>query len=427
MAVDVAVIGAGVSGLSCAAELARNGAAVVVFEAAERIGGRIRTSRARADGTPGLELGAQVVHGARNPLLALLGRAVVPETRAGSAYAVTGGRLVPIESLGSGGHPPWLVAERLVADPGPSAGSVADWLADHVPAADRPVAAEWFRQNWAGDPADLAATGLAAARRRESVGAGEFALAGGFCDLPRRLAGRLDVRLGHAVRRISWRAGRAELAMSAPGGSGAVEVETARAVVVTVPPPVVMAGRLVIEDLPAATVAAGHALGLGDAYCLVATLDRAAPQTSVVFDADGQTGFVRCYAARPDVLIVAKAGAAAAVRAAVAGGGLPGLLATALPWSAGARITATEVADWGADPRITGAFTFPRPGAGWAPSTWARPVAGTLFFAGEATWAAGPPSVHGAVASGKRAAGEVLAAWGTAATAPRAEVTEVPV
>ncbi len=426
MAVDVAVIGAGASGLSCAAELAGNGATVVVFEAADRIGGRIRTGRPRVSGTPGPELGAQVVHGAMNPLLALLGRAAVPETRAGSAYAVTHGRLVPIDSLGGDAHPPWLVAERLVADPGPAAGSVADWLADHVPAADRLVAAEWFRQNWAGDPADLAATGIAAARRRESAGPGEFAVVGGLGVLPRRLADGLDVRLGHAVRRIRWQAGRAELAVSAPGRSAAVEVESARAVVVTVPPPVVTAGRLVIEDLPAATVAAGHALALGDGCCLIATLDRAAPETSVIFDADGKAGFVRCYAARPDVLIVAKGGAAKAVRAAVANGDLPGLLAAALPWSAGARITETEVADWGADPWITGAFTFPRPGAGWAPATWARPVAGTLFFAGDATWTAGPPSMHGAVASGERAAREVTAAWGTAATSAPAEAAEVP-
>mgnify|MGYP002401393011 CR=1 FL=1 len=413
MAVDVAVIGAGASGLSCAAALAKNGATVVVFEADDRIGGRIRTSAA----TP-LELGAQVVHGARNPLLALLGDAAVPDTRTESAHAVTGGRLVSMGDLARGGHPPWAVEERLTANPGPAAGTVASWLAFHIPAdAPRLVAAEWFRQNWAGAPVDLAPVGIAAARRRDSVGAGAFTVAGGFTELPRRLAAGLDIRLGHAVRRVRWRAGQAELSISGPGGGQGtkepVVKETARAVVVTAPPPVVAAGRLVIEDLPRVKLAAAHGLGLGDGCCLAVTLDHAAPQASVVFDADGRAGFVRSWAGRPDVLVVAKAGAAATVRAAAGSGGLATLLATALPWSAGARVTGTEVADWGASPWITGAFTFPRPGLGWAPGAWARPVAGTVFFAGEATWTSGPPSVHGAMASGERAAGEVLAALGT--------------
>jgi monoamine oxidase len=314
--------------------------------------------------------------------------------------------MVPIGSFAGNGHPPWAVEERMAADPGPAAGSVADWLDARVPAADRRVAAEWFRQNWAADPADLAAAGVAAARRGDLTGSGEFAVPGGFSALPRRLAAGLEIRLGHAVRRIRWQPGRAELSVSVPDGPD--RVQAARAVVVTTPPPVVAAGRLVIDDLPAVKMAAAHALALGDGCCLLATLDRVAPQTSVVFDADGHGGFIRSYEGRPEVLIVAKAGAAATVRAAITAGGLPGLLAGALPWAAGARITGTEVADWGADPWITGALTFPRVGAGWAPGSWARPVAGTLFFAGEATWARGAPRVHSAMFSGERAAREIL-------------------
>lgn len=425
MAFDVAVIGAGISGLSCAALLAGNGADVVVFEAADRIGGRVRTSGAAASSAPWdegpPELGAQVVHGARNPVLARLGNAaVVRIPRVPSALAIVGGRLVPIDSLAGNGHPPWMVEERITADPGPAPGSVAEWLGARVPdAVDRRIAAEWFRQNWAGEPADLAARGIAVARRGESsFGRGAFGPRDGMSELPRRLAAGLDIRLGQAVRRVRGRSGRAELWVS---GRGSAEVQAARAVVVTAPPPVVAAGRLVIEDLPTVKLAAAQALALGDGYCVLATLDRFAPDTSEVFDADGRGGYIRSYAGQPEVLVVAKAGAAAAVREAVATDGLPALLAAALPWTTGARVVGTEIADWGADPWITGAFTFPRVGTHWAPATWARPVDGVLFFAGEATWAQGMPQVQGAMASGERAAREVLSASRPANEAIRAE------
>jgi len=423
MAFDVAVIGAGISGLSCAALLAENGADVVVFEAAERIGGRIRTAATAMGGVPWdegpPELGAQVVHGAKNPILALLDdAAVVRIPRVPSALALQGGRVVPIDSLAGNGNAPWMVEDRITADPGPGPGSVADWLDARVPdAVDRRNAAEWFRQNWAGEPAELAARGIAAARRAESwFGRGAFGPLDGLSTLPRRLAAGLDVRLGQAVRRVRRRPGGAELWICGPGSRA--EVQAARAVVVTAPPPVVAAGRLVIEDLPTVKLAAAQALALGDGYCVLATLDRSAPDSAEVFDADGRAGFIRTYAGRPEVLVVAKAGAAEAVRAAVATDGLPFLLAAALPWATGARVVDAEIADWGADQWITGAFTFPRPGTQWAPGTWARPVAGTLFFAGEATWAQGLPQVHGAMASGERAARELLS---TASESKRAE------
>ena len=424
MAFDVAVIGAGISGLSCAALLADNGADVVVFEAAERVGGRIRTSAAATggarwdEGPP--ELGAQVVHGASNPVLALLDDAAVLRIpRVPSALALQGRQLVPIDSLASNGNAPWLVEELITAAPG--GGSVADWLDARVPdPVDRRHAAEWFRQNWAGEPAELAARGIAVARRGERpFGRGAFGPLDGLSTLPRRLAARLDVRLGQAVQRVRRRPGGAELLVGGRGSRAEVpEVHAARAVVVTAPPPVVAAGRLVIEDLPTVKLAAAQALALGDGYCLLATLDRPAPDTAEVFDADGRRGFVRTYAGRPEVLVVAKAGAAAAVRAAVAADGLTSLLAAALPWASGARVVGTEIADWGADRWITGAFTFPRVGAHWAPGIWARPVASTLFFAGEATWAQGMPQVHGAMASGERAARELLS---TASEPKRAE------
>lgn len=42
---DVCVVGAGIAGLRCAAVLLEKGARVTIFEARDRIGGRVRSSR----------------------------------------------------------------------------------------------------------------------------------------------------------------------------------------------------------------------------------------------------------------------------------------------------------------------------------------------------------------------------------------------
>jgi monoamine oxidase len=65
--------------------------------------------------------------------------------------------------------------------------------------------------------------------------------------------------------------------------------------------------------------------------------------------------------------------------------------------------------NWSADPFTRGAYSYATAGEERAPNALAKPIQGTLFFAGEAT--ADPlelGTVHGAIASGERAAKEVL-------------------
>jgi monoamine oxidase len=73
--------------------------------------------------------------------------------------------------------------------------------------------------------------------------------------------------------------------------------------------------------------------------------------------------------------------------------------------------------DWTADPFAGGAYSYVRVGGLAAQASLARPVAGTLFFAGEATELAGhQATVHGAIFAGERAADEVLASSSIART-----------
>jgi monoamine oxidase len=69
--------------------------------------------------------------------------------------------------------------------------------------------------------------------------------------------------------------------------------------------------------------------------------------------------------------------------------------------------------DWAADPLARGAYSYVRQGGMRAQADLARPVHGTLFFAGEATEVAGhQATVHGALFAGERAADEVLSSLG---------------
>jgi monoamine oxidase len=66
--------------------------------------------------------------------------------------------------------------------------------------------------------------------------------------------------------------------------------------------------------------------------------------------------------------------------------------------------------DWQADPFSRGAYSYAAVGGEHAHETLARQVAGTLFFAGEATSSDETGTVSGAIATGRRAARQLTAA-----------------
>jgi monoamine oxidase len=65
--------------------------------------------------------------------------------------------------------------------------------------------------------------------------------------------------------------------------------------------------------------------------------------------------------------------------------------------------------DWQADPYSRGVYSYIPVGGLDAPRLLAEPIEDTLFFAGEATDLNGQNwTVHGAMASGRQAAGEII-------------------
>jgi monoamine oxidase len=74
-----------------------------------------------------------------------------------------------------------------------------------------------------------------------------------------------------------------------------------------------------------------------------------------------------------------------------------------------ARLKGWHLHNWQQDPLAGGAYSYVAPGGDGSQRALARQLSGTLFFAGEATESSGHhATVHGALASGERAAREVL-------------------
>jgi monoamine oxidase len=76
------------------------------------------------------------------------------------------------------------------------------------------------------------------------------------------------------------------------------------------------------------------------------------------------------------------------------------------------RVVATWTHDWRSDPYARGAYSYVRVGGVGSSRRLARPLDGTLFFAGEATEEEHSGTVEGALASGLRAARQVERALG---------------
>jgi monoamine oxidase len=196
--VKVVVVGAGFAGLAAADELARARNEVLVFEARDRVGGRVHSVEFA---------GATVERGAE---WILPGHTTVEElaARFGLTLAVKGAKYGDREPRG--GAPPVTREEVLAAaarirelDPSGD-GSIAERLGelDLTPAVHEALIARISVS--AGHPADdIEGAGLA----ESGASFGDFdchTVAGGNQRIATALADDLDVRLNEPVRRIEW-------------------------------------------------------------------------------------------------------------------------------------------------------------------------------------------------------------------------------
>jgi monoamine oxidase len=437
--IDIAVIGAGVAGLAAADELRRKGFTLAVFEARDRIGGRILTQRDTRVPPP-IELGAEFIHGeapeTRRVLAEASRLAVAVE---GRTWEAENGRI----RRGAG---EWKDVDRLLGEidsAGPDL-SFGDFLAKRPGGKSLAQARDdvrLFVQGFhAADVEQISAHALA------GTGSGEARASSrvldGYDVLPAWLARDLvrgpsaqaggELRLGCPVAEIAWEPGQVELTL----GTG--ERVRARAAVVTVPLGVLQAppdapGAIRFRPAVPRLSATLGGLAMGSALRVIvgfreapwqldlSGLPRSESLDDLGFLFTGDETFRVWWTAYPMLtpLIVGWCGGPPAAELS----GLPAhelagralrSLATHLGLSRRrleSRVVDAWTYDWQSDPWSRGAYSYPRVGGAEAGRALARPIRKTLFFAGEATAPEGENgTVEGALASGLRAARQVTRA-----------------
>lgn len=429
---DVIVIGAGAAGLVAAAALGRSGRSVLVLEARDRIGGRIWTRLEPGVAAP-VELGAEFIHGDSPETRALLRQTGAPAVdTSGEHWSLLDGRLQQRTESLLGKVRAAFEAADVLSQPDTS---LEDFLASGagrtLPEPARAMARAFVSGFDAADPRLVSLHSVAEEWRPGGMlDSSQSRPFGGYHTALLALSGGLDdnrvrVQLQTVVTAVRW-------------SDQAVEIEglwlgqpyraTARKAIVTVPLDVLKApagspGAISFAPPLAAKQSALVRLLSGPVLKVVLhyrrafweELDGGRYSDASFFHAPGKP-FPTLWTALPlrAPLLNAWVGGPSAARLCelpdeeIVRHALDGVNEVFFSGSGAPEPQATYVHNWARDPYARGAYSYVGVGGGDARNALATPLAGTLFFAGEATDTTGDPAtVTGALRSGARAAEEV--------------------
>lgn len=438
---DVLVIGAGAAGLAASRQLSAGGRQVLLLEARGRIGGRIHTQREIGSPLP-IELGAEFVHGTPAETWDILRSARL------AAYDVTDTHWSLQDQRLSQDPKFWEEIEAVFSRIGKISEadlSFAEFIERYcadVPERVKGMARAFVEGFDAAHPDRAGVRGLAEEQEASAKTEEErsFRIIDGYDRVIEHLAAGLDasrckLRLRTVVTEVRWQRGSVHVAAS----SGEVQQTfEARRVLVTVPLGVLKAG---VNETGAIRFTPGLSdkqeaiarLEMGSIVKIVlqfrepfweteqfATLPKGESLRDACFlHAHGPRVFTwwTMLPVRANLLVGWSGGPSAEAlshrnsdevvhNALVSLAQLFKLDANEL----GTRLERATVADWQADPFSRGAYSYTGVGGIGAREALARPVEDTLFFAGEATHAGQSGTVAGAIASGYRAANEIMSA-----------------
>jgi monoamine oxidase len=397
---DVLVVGAGAAGLAAAAALTRAGRSVLVIEARDRVGGRCETHRLPGLPVP-VELGAEFIHGRPAATLALLheaGIAAVDSTR--TQLVAVDGKLRPVNMFSQAQR----VAQSKLT--GRDVSFQSFLKKKRLPRLTRTLATMMVQGFDAADPAQISAREVLEEWGGAGLGASQPRPWGGYGPLMEFLGRKASVQLGTTVRALRWSRGSVEAAGTFRGGPWRAWAPRA---VITLPigvlPTLVKEKREALSKL-----ASGPVIRVAMAF-REAFWEKRHP--GVAFFHSPDASFPTFWTPLPMHAPLLTAWAGGPKAAQLTGSSEDELLRRALESvrSILGNIEdpqAFRVHDWQADPHARGGYSYVKVGGTGAREELAAPLEETLYFAGEATDTEQSGTVGGALASGLRAAKEIL-------------------
>ena len=425
---DVVIIGAGAAGLAALRKLDQAGLRVMVLEARDRVGGRIYTVHDPLSALP-LELGAEFIHGRPPELWNLICDAGL------SVYDGTDASRYMNEGKVEQNADSWDLVGSVLQDMHDAANGPDQSFDQFLKSRDysdevRRAARGYVEGFNAADAREISIQALAeeTAASNKIDGDRVFRFASGYDAVPLHLLRAVPdchskLRLNTVVDRVTWRRGSVSIS-SRNVLTSATQNWSATAAIVTVPLGVLQAGSIRFSPEPTELMEAAQQLRFGEVFRVVLRFREAFwEEREELKDA----GFMLSREAvfptwwttlsmRSRLLVGWNAGARAEAMKGMSRGevldeslaSLARILNLSIEMIQG-HLEQAYFHDWHSDPYSRGAYSYVPVRALDARRRLAVPVDDTLYLAGEATDQDGhSATVHGAMASGVRAAQQVM-------------------
>ena len=438
---DVIIIGAGAAGLAAARKLCGAGHHVLILEARDRIGGRIHTIHPSGWPLP-IELGAEFIHGMPPQTWEIVHAAAL------SAYDVSDTHWWFANGKAQRMDDAWDKLRQVMGRLDQLRDrdmSFAQFIKEHAADVEprvRELALSFVEGFDAADTDLISAQSIKDEQGASSEEHGErnFRIVGGYQRLIDWLHAGLDpqlarIRLGAIVTHVRWKRGSVEVQIKS-ASDAVTEIFHAPHALITVPLGVLKAqpkenGAIKFEPGLTSKHEAIKGLEMGPIVkCLLLFREPFWEQDDLPILSKGQIlkdasffhshdpRYLTWWTALPMrvPMLTAWSGGPAAAR--MSGQSKEQLIEAAINTLSRllglstekiqSQLQAANVYDWKADPFARGAYSYLAVNGGDAHKRLSEPIEATLFFAGEATHDGQAGTVDGAIASGYRAAEEML-------------------